>query len=280
MSMHYETRYAVGPNEAKGFDTEQLREHFLAENMFENDKINLVYTHYERYIVGAAVPVEKTLVLETIDPLKAEHFLDRRELGVVNVGKPGIVTVDGTDYEVGFKEAIYVGAGNKEVTFKSIDKSAPARFYINSAPAHASYPTKKVGAEEGVVLDMGSQETCNDRIIRQLIVKEVVQTCQLQMGVTTLSTGSVWNTMPAHQHDRRMEAYLYFEVPEDQAVAHFMGQPDQTRVMWMTNETMAISPAWSIHCGAGTSNYAFVWGMAGENLDYNDMDKYSGAELR
>lgn len=280
MSIHYETRYAVGPNEAKNFDTEQLRDAFVADKLFEDNKINLLYTHYDRYIVGAAVPRSEILVLDSIDPLKSETFLARRELGVVNVGQVGVVSVDGTDYSIAHKEAIYIGAGVQEVKFSSVSADTPARFYINSAQAHQSFPTKKITSKEATILKMGSLETSNERTIMQLIVQGVVETCQLQMGVTSLNTGSVWNTMPAHQHDRRMEAYLYFDLPESQAVAHFMGEPKQTRVIWAANEQAMISPAWSIHCGSGTTNYSFVWGMAGENLDYNDMDKYQASELR
>ncbi|WP_158969915.1 5-dehydro-4-deoxy-D-glucuronate isomerase [Paraglaciecola sp. L3A3] len=280
MTIQFETRYAVGPNEAKNFTTEQLREAFVGDNLFEDNKINLIYTHYDRYIVGAAVPTKEPLVLDSIDPLKSEHFLSRRELGAVNIGQAGVVIVDGEEFSIGNKEAIYVGSGTKEVIFKSVNPEAPARFYINSAQAFKSFPTKKITMADATVLHMGSQETSNERTIAQLIVQGVVDTCQLQMGLTSLKTGSVWNTMPAHQHDRRMEAYLYFDIKEDQAVAHFMGEPKQTRVIWAGNEQVMISPAWSIHCGSGTSNYSFIWGMAGENLDYNDMDKYQASELR
>lgn len=280
MTIKYTTRYAVGPNEAKTFSTEKLREAFVADDLFENDTINLIYTHYDRYIVGGAVPVSKALVLDSIDPLKSETFLARRELGIVNIGQAGVVIVDGTEYVINNKEALYVGAGTKEVTFTSVDANDPARFYINSAQAFQSFPTKKITMADANVLEMGSRETSNERTIAQLIVQGVVDTCQLQMGVTSLKSGSVWNTMPAHQHDRRMEAYLYFDLPKDQAVAHFMGEPKETRVLWASNEQVMISPAWSIHCGSGTTNYSFVWGMAGENLDYNDMDKYQASELR
>ena len=280
MTIQFETRYAIGPNEAKNFNTEELREAFVGDNLFEDNKINLSYTHYDRYIIGGAVPTDQALTLDSIDPLKSETFLSRRELGAVNIGQAGIIIVDGQEYSIGHKEALYIGSGTKEVTFKSVDAKAPARFYLNSAQAFKSFPTKKITMADANVLHMGSQETSNERTIAQLIVQGVVDTCQLQMGLTSLKPGSVWNTMPAHQHDRRMEAYLYFEVKEDQAVAHFMGEPKQTRVIWAGNEQVMISPAWSIHCGSGTSNYSFIWGMAGENLDYNDMDKYQASELR
>jgi 4-deoxy-L-threo-5-hexosulose-uronate ketol-isomerase len=280
MSIDYENRYAVGHNEAKSFNTQQLRENFLAEDLFQQDKIKLVYTHYERYIVGGAVPVTGPLALDAIDPLKAQNFLDRRELGIINVGETGIVIVDGEEIVLHNKEALYVGAGNKTVIFSSLNAVTPARFYLNSAPAHKAYPTKKVTREDANVLELGSLETSNERTIYQLIINGVVETCQLQMGMTCLKPGSVWNTMPAHQHDRRMEAYLYFDLAEDQAVSHFMGEPKETRLIWAGNEQAVISPAWSIHSGAGTSNYSFIWGMAGENLDYDDMDKYMPNELR
>lgn len=280
MTIDYENRYAVGHNEAKTFNTQQLRDSFLADDLFQQDKIKLVYTHYERYIVGGVVPINQALELNAIDPLKAQNFLERRELGIINIGEVGVVTVDGKEYLLQNKEALYVGAGNKLVTFTSVNKHSPALFYLNSAPAHKSYPTKKITREDANVLELGSLETSNERTIYQLIINGVVETCQLQMGMTCLKPGSVWNTMPAHQHDRRMEAYLYFDLAEDQAVSHFMGEPKETRIIWTGNEQAVISPAWSIHSGAGTSNYSFIWGMAGENLDYDDMDKYMPNELR
>ncbi|AWL13036.1 5-dehydro-4-deoxy-D-glucuronate isomerase [Saliniradius amylolyticus] len=276
----YEVKYAVGHNEFKGFGTDAIREHFQLTDLFVEDKIKLVYTHYDRFIVGAAVPVKGALELESIDPLKAPYFLARRELGAINVGGAGRVTVDGEVYEVGHKEALYIGAGNEKVVFESADETRPAEFYLNSAPAHAQYPVKKVGRDQAKVLELGSKETCNERVINQMIINGIVDTCQLQMGMTCLQPGSIWNTMPVHQHDRRMETYLYIDVPEDQAVCHFMGEPKETRHVWMANKQAVISPAWSIHSGAGTANYTFIWGMAGENLDYDDMDKYGPAEIR
>jgi 4-deoxy-L-threo-5-hexosulose-uronate ketol-isomerase len=226
------------------------------------------------------MPAAKTVELESIDPLKAEFFLERRELGAINIGGAGTVHVDGTRYEIGHKEAIYIGRGAREVKFTSSDNSAPAKFYLNSTPAHRACPTRRVGQEDANVLEMGASATCNQRVIRQLLVKEVLETCQLQMGMTELAPGSVWNTMPCHTHSRRMEAYMYFNVPEGQAVCHFMGPPQQTRHIWMANEQAVISPTWSLHSGVGTSNYTFIWGMAGENLDYNDMDKVTPDQLR
>ena len=210
--------------------------------------------------------------LETIDPLKANFFLERREMGIINVGGNGSVTADGINYILGYKEALYLGRGTKEVSFSSEEISSPAKFYINSTPAHQAYPSRKVGRDEAEIVDLGTHETANARTIRKLIVNSILPTCQLQMGMTELKSGSVWNTMPAHVHDRRMEVYFYFEVPEDQAVCHFMGAPNETRHIWMANEQAVISPPWSIHAGSGTSNYIFIWGMAGENLDYGDMD--------
>ncbi|WP_016953900.1 5-dehydro-4-deoxy-D-glucuronate isomerase [Catenovulum agarivorans] len=279
MTVEYTTQYAIGPNEARQFDTKQLRSSFLVEDLFQQDKIQFVYTHYDRHMVGSAVPVEQTLELTSIDPLKSDWFLSRRELGIINVGGEGSVTVDGQVYQLANKEALYVGAGDKKVLFSSADGQNPAKFYLNSATAHHAYPDKKVTRKEANVLQMGSAETSNEREINQMLINGVVQTCQLQMGITVLKTGSVWNTMPAHQHDRRMEAYLYIDLPQDQAVAHFMGEPKETRVLWVKNNQVVVSPPWSIHSGAGTSNYAFVWGMSGENLDYADMDKYSATEL-
>ncbi len=280
MSVKYEIRYAAHPNDVKGYDTTKLRNEFLIDNVMENDSINLVYSLYDRFIVGGAVPATKRLLLETIDPLKANFFLERRELGLINVGGAGVVEVDGVKYEIGFKEALYVGRGAKEVYFSSVSADAPAHFYLNSANAHTAYPNKKVTVNEAEVVELGDLESSNHRIINKLIVNSVVETCQLQMGMTALKPGSVWNTMPAHVHNRRMEAYFYFEVPEKQAVCHFMGETQETRHIWMSNEQAVISPTWSIHSAAATSNYTFIWGMAGENLDYGDMDTATADELR
>ena len=279
MSTTYETRYASNPDTVKQYDTNQLRDEFLIDNLMQAGKINLTYTHYDRYIAGSAVPVD-ALKLDSIDPLKASFFLERREMGIINVGENGSVLVDGTEYSMGHKDALYIGMGAKDVVFKSENGSKPAKFYINSAPAHTSYPTKLVTLADAKKLELGSLETANHRTVSQMIIGGVVTTCQLQMGMTALRTGSVWNTMPAHVHDRRMEVYFYLDVPADQAVCHFMGQPSETRHIWMANHQAVISPPWSIHCGSGTSNYTFIWGMAGENLDYTDMDVAKINELR
>ncbi|MEQ9288721.1 MAG: 5-dehydro-4-deoxy-D-glucuronate isomerase [Cyclobacteriaceae bacterium] len=279
-NINYEKRYAVSPRETAQMDTKQLRENFLVKGLFVKDEINLTYSHYDRYIAGGIFPVSKKLQLETIDPLKSEHFLDRRELGVINIGGDGVVTVDGEKYELTYKDALYVGKDSKEVSFESKDGGKPAKFYINSAPAHHSFPTKKISKDQAVKLELGALETANARTVNQMIVSSLVETCQLQMGMTELKTGSVWNTMPAHVHDRRMEVYLYIEVPQGQSVCHFMGETDETRHIWMQNEEAVISPPWSIHSGSGTSNYTFIWGMAGENLDYGDMDVCKIENLR
>lgn len=284
----YKIMRASHPEDVKRYDTEQLRSHFMMPKVMEEDKISLTYSMYDRLVFGGTVPVAKTVALETIDPLKAEYFLERRELGVINVGGDGIVNVDGKDYELHFKDALYVGRGKRNVTFRSKDPSAPARFYINSTPAHKEYKTQLVTIDgrEGTIkansFAAGKMEDSNDRVINQLIVANVLEEgpCQLQMGLTELKPGSVWNTMPAHTHDRRVEAYFYFNVPEGNAICHLMGEPQQERLVWLHNEQAIMSPEWSIHAAAGTSNYMFIWGMGGENLDYNDMDKVKYIEMK
>jgi 4-deoxy-L-threo-5-hexosulose-uronate ketol-isomerase len=270
--MKTELRYAGHPADVKSYDTGKLRKEFLIESIFIPDEITLIYSLYDRYIVGGAMPVNKNLKLETPDDLKAPYFLERREMGIINVGGEGEIEAGGITYRIGFKEALYLGKETNDVNFKSIEKTKPAKLYINSAPAHHKYPSKKVTLKEAEVATVGFPEASNHRTINKLIVNSVLPTCQLQMGMTELMTGSVWNTMPVHTHTRRMEAYFYFEVPEKQAVCHFMGDPDETRHIWMKNEQAVLSPSWSIHSAAGTSNYTFIWGMAGENLDYGDMD--------
>jgi 4-deoxy-L-threo-5-hexosulose-uronate ketol-isomerase len=236
------------------------------------DEINMVYTMYDRLMVGGAFPVTKPLALETIDPLKAPNFLHRREIGIINVGGAGKVKVGDEEYALNYKEALYVGSGDHEIVFSSDNAAQPAKFYFNSASAYKSYPTRKVTKTDAVLIELGSSETSNARCINKMLVREVVESCQLQIGMTELLPGSVWNTMPAHTHTRRMEAYFYFEVPQGQAICHFMGQPNETRHIWLKNEQAVISPEWSIHSAAGTNNYTFIWGMAGENLDYGDVD--------
>ena len=280
MTIHYEERFASHPADVKQYDTQKLRQHFLIEKLMVADTIQLVYSHYDRYIAGGAVPVGAPLELTAIDPLKAPYFCFRRELGIINVGGKGTVSVDSKIYDLDFKEALYVGKGAEKIIFSSDDASLPARFYLNSTPAHKEFPTRHITLKEANVLQMGSQQTSNERQINQLLISKIVETCQLQMGMTELRPGSVWNTMPAHTHSRRMEVYFYFNVPEGQAVCHFMGEPQETRHIWMSNEQAVISPNWSIHSAAGTSNYIFIWGMAGENLDYSDMDVVQPNELK
>ena len=280
MSKNYKVRYASSPKEVSKMNTKQLRKEFLIKKVMNKDVIKWTYSHYDRYMTGGVIPVKKAVKLKEIDPLKANFFLERRELGVINVGQAGKVTVDGTEHTLEYKEALYVGRGAKVVTFASNDAKKPAHFYLNSTPAHKAFPTKKISQDDAEIVELGALETANARTIRKLIVNSIVETCQLQMGMTELKVGSVWNTMPAHSHDRRMEVYFYFEVPEEQAVSHFMGEPQETRHIWMQNEQAVISPPWSIHSGSGTSNYIFIWGMAGENLDYGDMDHCKITELR
>lgn len=280
MKTYFDSRFALSPNEGKQLDTQGLRDNFLMEKLFEADAIHLTLSHFDRYIAGGIMPVKGTVLLSNPENLKAKYFLERRELGIINVGGKGTVVADGTTYELEYKEALYLGKGTQEVSFSSADANAPAKFYINSAPAHHTYPSRKVSKAEAEVVELGSTATANHRVINKLIVNSVLPTCQLQMGMTELKSGSVWNTMPAHTHDRRMEVYFYFEVPEGQSVCHFMGQPQETRHVWMQNEQAIISPNWSVHSGAGTSNYTFIWGMAGENLDYGDMDHCAITELR
>lgn len=280
MKTNYEIRYAAHPEDAKNYDTGRIRRDFLIETVFSADEVNMVYSMYDRMIVGGAMPVQEVLPLEAIDPLKAPHFLSRRELGIFNVGGPGVVKTGDAVFELDYKEALYLGAGDREVTFESKDAAHPAKFYFNSTTAHCTYPDKKVTKENAIVAAMGSLEGSNDRRINKMLVNQVLPTCQLQMGMTELMTGSVWNTMPAHLHSRRMEAYFYFEVPEEHAVCHFMGEPQETRHLWMKGEQAVLSPEWSIHSAAATHNYTFIWGMGGENLDYGDQDFFAITDLK
>jgi 4-deoxy-L-threo-5-hexosulose-uronate ketol-isomerase len=272
MKTNYELRYAANPVDAKGYDTSRLRKDFLIEKVFAADEVNMVYSMYDRMIVGGAMPEKEKLHLEAIDPLKQAFFLHSREIGIYNVGGSGTVYAGNQKYDLDYKEALYLGSGDREVYFESKDPSKPALFYFNSLTAHRNYPDKKVTKADAVVAEMGALETSNHRNINKMLVNQVLPTCQLQMGMTELAPGSVWNTMPPHVHSRRMEAYFYFEVPADQSVCHFMGGIDETRHIWMQNNQAVLSPEWSIHSAAATSNYTFIWGMGGENLDYGDQD--------
>ena len=273
MKTNYELRFAAHPEDAKHYDTKRIRRDFLIENLIVENEVNMVYSMYDRMIVGGVQPMGEIIELEAIEPLKAPYFLTRREMGIFNVGHgPGAVMVDDKIYEIGFKEALYLGSGDREVKFISPIAENPAKFYFNSTPAHRNYPDKIITKADAVVAAMGSLEMSNDRNINKMIVNQVLPTCQLQMGMTELKPGSVWNTMPAHVHSRRMEAYFYFDIPEDQAICHFMGEVDETRHIWMKGDQAVLSPEWSIHSAAATHNYTFIWGMGGENLDYGDQD--------
>lgn len=286
-----EVRTACSPNDMKHYTTERLREEFLIQNLFEADKINLVYSHIDRIITGAAVPVNEKLALTAGDELRAEYFLQRREMGLINIGGDGIITIDGRVYEVNARDGMYIGRASKDITFESKDASNPAKFYLNSAPAHKEYPTVLIKLEgeasEGVVIvkdenkvECGSLEESNHRVINKYIVTGQVDTCQISMGLTKLFPGSVWNTMPAHTHDRRMEVYMYFDIDEDAFVMHYMGEPQETRHIIMHNEEAVINPSWSIHSGCGSKAYTFIWGMCGENQDYADQDFIENKDLR
>lgn len=281
MTINYELRYAAHPLDAKSYDTSRLRKDFLIDNLFVNDEINMVYSMYDRMIVGGAMPTNEALTLESIDPLKAPYFTTRREIGIFNVGGGNaIVKVGDEIFSLAFKEALYIGTGDRDVIFESEDKENPAKLYFNSTCAHTSYPCKKITKADAISVKMGALETSNERTINKMIVNQVLPTCQLQMGMTELAPGSVWNTMPAHIHSRRMEAYFYFDMPEDQAICHFMGEPQETRHIWMKTNEAVLSPEWSIHSAAATHNYTFIWGMGGENLDYGDQDFFAITDLK
>lgn len=278
--MNHELRYATHPNDAKSYDTTRLREEFVISNLMTTGEINLVYSLIDRYITAGAVPTTTPLTLGNIDYLKSDFFLERRELGIINVGNSGTVTADGVSYHLKHKEALYIGRGTKDIQFESDNADSPAMYYINSTPAHSKYPTKLITQEDAEIVHLGTLENSNERQINKLIVNSVVKTCQLQMGMTQMKKGSVWNTMPAHVHNRRSEVYFYFDLADDNAVCHMMGEPQETRHLWLHNNQAVISPSWSIHSGVATSSYTFIWGMAGENLDYGDMDTVKIKELR
>lgn len=285
-----EIRYATGPNDMKYYTTERLREEYLIPEVFKADDVTYVYSHYDRIITGGAMPVKEVLKLSAGDELRAEYFLQRREMGVINIGGAGKITVDGKVYEVANADGMYIGRGSKEITFESVDGTNPAKFYFNSTPAHKEYKTvliKKEGvAADDVVIvkdenkvELGSLEESNHRVICKYILPGQVESCQLVMGMTSLKPGSVWNSMPCHTHDRRMEVYFYFGLPEDAYVMHYMGEPQETRHIVMRNEQAVISPSWSIHAGSGTRAYTFIWGMAGENQEFGDMDNLRNQDL-
>lgn len=271
-SHHYE--------DVKKYDTETLRKHFLIENIFKSDECTMTYSHYDRIIVVGIMPVYKKVELSGADELRSEYFLERREMGLINIGGDGIVTIDGEKFEINSKDGMYVGKGAKKIVFESKDSKKPAKFYINSGTAHVCYPTKKIGIDDAKKVHLGTDEECNKRIIYQYVHPEVLESCQLVMGMTILEPGSIWNTMPAHTHDRRMEVYLYFDMDDENVVFHLCGQPQETRHIVMRNEEAVISPSWSIHSGVGTKNYTFIWGMVGENQTFTDMDGIKKSDLR
>lgn len=278
--MNLDIRYSSHPVDAKHYTTEQNRAHFLIKNIFEMGSINLTYSHIDRIIAGGVVPVNETLYLESGKELGTEFFLERREMGVINIGGKGHIILDGVEYPINYKEGIYIGMGIKEIKFSSEDPTIPAKFYINSSPAHKTYPTVLIDINKSKKVELGSSENLNKRIIYQFVHPEVCESCQLVMGLTMLEPGSVWNTMPCHTHERRMEVYLYFDMKDDTRVFHLMGRPDETRHLVMSNEEAVISPSWSIHSGVGTSNYTFIWGMCGENQTFNDMDFLEMKDLK
>ncbi len=277
--MKLDIRYPSHPEDAKHYTTERLRNDFLIEKVFEKDEANLTYSHFDRIIAGGIMPVDEKVKLTGGKALASEYFLERREMGVINVGGAGRVTVDGEVFELAPRDGLYVGMGRRDLTFESNDKGDPAKFYINSCPAHASYPNVKINIAQAAKRPLGANETCNKRVINQYIHPSVLKTCQLCMGLTELEAGSNWNSMPCHTHERRMEVYFYFNL-KDNVVFHMMGEPGETRHIIMHDEQAVISPSWSIHCGAGTSNYAFIWGMCGENQEFDDMDNISPLDLK
>ncbi|MEC6907506.1 5-dehydro-4-deoxy-D-glucuronate isomerase [Photobacterium piscicola] len=275
-----EIRQPIHSQHAKQLDTAGIREQFLIENMFQAGEINLTYSHIDRIIVGAAVPTTAAIVFEGGKEIGVDYFLQRRELGVINIGAPGLVIVDGETFEIGSREAIYVGMGAQDIRFESVVADKPARFYLNCAPAHHSYPTRKITRGDASPEQIGSQENCNVRTIYKYLHPSVLPTCQLLMGMTELAPGSLWNTMPCHTHERRMEVYLYFDMNQDNIVFHYMGEPQETRHIVVRNEQAVISPSWSIHSGVGTASYTFIWGMVGENQTFHDMDHVAMSDLK
>lgn len=278
--MTLDIRYSNHPDDSKHYTTEELRKHYLIDKVFVADEIALTYSHQDRMIAGGAMPVGKELALGSTKELGTEFFLERREMGIINVGGKGTVVLDGKEYALDFKDGIYIGMGTKEIVFKSDDKAKPAKFYINSCPAHKTYPTVYITKDMAVHTPLGTAENMNKRVVNKYINPAVCESCQLAMGMTELAVGSSWNTMPSHTHERRMEVYFYFELEGENAVFHMMGQPQETRHIILHNEQAVISPSWSIHSGVATSNYTFIWGMCGENQTYDDMDNIGNLELK
>lgn len=274
-----EVRYGANPNDVKLYTTERLRNDFLIQGLFKPGEVKLVYSQIDRIITGSACPVQP-ITLEAGAELRAKYFLERREMGIINIGPKGVVKVDGVSYELDTKDGLYIGMGSKEIIFESKDRNNPAKFYFNSAPAHKTYPTVLIKPENCVRVELGSLEQSNHRVITKYILPGQVESCQLVMGMTSLKPGSVWNTMPCHTHDRRMEVYLYFDLPENAVVFHYMGEPNETRHIVIRNEEAVISPSWSIHSASGTQAYTFIWGMVGENQDFDDMDPVAMKDLR
>lgn len=274
-----EVRHGANPNDVKLYTTERLRNDFLIQGLFKPGEVKLVYSQIDRIITGSACPI-KPITLEAGAELRAKYFLERREMGVINIGPKGVVKVDGVPYELDTKDGLYIGMGAKEIIFESKDGNKPAKFYFNSAPAHKTYPTVLIKPENCVQVELGTLEESNHRVITKYILPGQVESCQLVMGMTSLKPGSVWNTMPCHTHDRRMEVYLYFNLPENAVVFHYMGEPTETRHIVMRNEEAVISPSWSIHSASGTQAYTFIWGMVGENQAFDDMDAVAMKDLR
>ena len=277
-------RYSANQRDFKHYTTEEIRGEFLIEDLYKKDEVVAVYSHVDRMVTLGCMPVEEAVsISKGIDVwanFGTDYFLERREIGIFNIGGAGKIKADGEVFEMGYKDCLYITKGTKEVTFESNSPDAPAKFYMVSAPAHTSYKTTFISIEKAAKKPLGSMETSNKRVINQFIHPDVLKTCQLSMGMTVLEPGSVWNTMPAHTHERRMEVYMYFEVPENQVVFHMMGEGTETRHIVMQNEQAVISPSWSIHSGAGTSNYTFIWAMGGENQAFDDMDNIATTDLR
>ncbi len=278
--MKFDVRYPNHPEDSKQYTTDKLRKNYLIEKIFNDDSIDLTYSHVDRIIAGGVKPVKNTLSLTAGKEMGVSYFLERREMGIINIGGKGIVTLDGNDYELNYRDGLYIGMGVKDVSFKSIDENKPAKFYINSVPAHQSYKTVKIEIGKANPVKLGEQENLNRRTIYQYVHPNVCESCQLLMGMTLLEPNNAWNTMPCHTHERRMEVYFYFDMEEDTRVFHFMGEPNETRHLVIKNEQAVISPSWSIHSGVGTSNYTFIWGMCGENQTFTDMDHISMQDLK